>query len=320
MKLKLLGLLLCSLVYNHQSFGQRRENVYYFKNPGTKVDKVEDADFVRVVSEPDSGSTLFNVAEYYKNEKPKLVGKSSQVDPLVYEGMVISYYPSGKKQEIVNYQKGKRNGECYRYFPTGKVYLHTIYQQDDRPGMDMFIMDCIDTAGNAVVKDGIGQYVGYDGDFKRVMEQGEIKAGQKIGKWTGVTGFDQNAFTYTEDYQEGKLIAGNSVDVNNDTYTYTQRYVQPVFKGGLAAFGRYLGDGIRYPPFARTQRLEGKVVIAFVVKPDGSLDEFKVLQNPNEQMTAEAIRILKISPKWVPGVMYGKIVSVSYTVPVAFKL
>ncbi|MFD2145815.1 energy transducer TonB [Mucilaginibacter antarcticus] len=126
--------------------------------------------------------------------------------------------------------------------------------------------------------------------------------------------------TYTEDYADGRLIVGKSTDESGEAFTYMQRLIQPSFKGGLAGFGRYLGDGIRYPQLARNRREEGRVVVSFMVKTDGSLDGFKVIENPNQLMTDEAIRILKISPKWEPGVFYGKIVPVWYTVPVAFRL
>ncbi len=186
--------------------------------------------------------------------------------------------------------------------------------------MDYLIVDCMDSTGKVTVKEGVGHYIGYDGDLKRVMEQGDVKEGQRSGKWTGVTGFEKGAMSYTEDYDAGKLVSGNSTDDNGNNFTYTQRMVQPSFKGGLAGFGRYLGDGIRYPQWERQQRIQGRVVISFVVKPDGNLDDFKVIENPNDRLTAEALRILKISPKWQPGVFYGKVVRVSYTVPVAFRL
>lgn len=322
MKFKFLITAVGCLFYITQSVAQKRQNVYFLKSSGSKVDKIEDADFFRMVSEPDSGSTLYNVAEYYKNKTPKLSGKSSQVDPQVYQGQRVSYYPSGKKHEVANYKDGNKQGECYSYYKNGKLYTHILYEPTEKRNAEMgvIILDCIDTTGKVIVKDGNGYYVGYDGDFKNIDEEGEIKSGLKNGQWKGDVKRDETKLTFNEEYDAGKLITGRSVDENGISYNYTQRMVQPDFKGGLAAFGRYLADGIRYPSWAKINRTEGKVVATFVVEKDGSLGEYKIIENPNDQMSAEAIRILKISPKWSPGVFYGKIVPVSYTVPVNFKL
>jgi hypothetical protein len=316
MKIKFLISAICCLFFITQSIAQQKQNVYFLKNSGAKVDKVEDADVIRVVSEPDSGSTLYNVAEYYKNKIPKLSGKSSQVDPQVYEGLCITYYPTGKKQEVVNYKGGNRDGDAYQYYTNGKIYLHKKYI----PGHETLIIDCVDSIGKALVTDSNGYYLGFDDDFKYVTEEGQIKDGLKNGQWKGDVKRGETKLTFNEDYDAGKLISGKSVDENGVIYTYTQRMVQPTFKGGLAAFGRYLADGIRYPSWAKINHKEGKVVATFVVQDDGSLGDYKIKENPDDQMSAEAIRILKISPKWSPGVFYGKIVPVSYTVPVNFKL
>jgi len=96
---------LCCLLYFSQSFAQRR-NVYYFKNSGDKVKLLDSADFIRVVSEPDSGTKLYNVHDYYKDKKSKFIGKSSEIDPIKLEGQGMSYYPSGKKKQYANYKDG----------------------------------------------------------------------------------------------------------------------------------------------------------------------------------------------------------------------
>jgi TonB family protein len=314
MKFKFLIAAVCCLFYITQSVAQKKQNVYLLKNSGAKVDKVEDADMIRVVTEPDSGSTLYNVAEYYKNKTPKLLGKSAKVDPLSFEGLCITYYPSGKKQEVVNYKGGNRDGDAYQYYRNGKIYLHKKYI----PGKEALIIDCVDSTGKALVTDSNGYYLGFDQDFKHVTEEGTIKNGLKNGKWKG--GFEDIKLTFTEDYVDGNLIAGTSVDDNNVTNHYTKREIQPEFPGGLAAFGSYLGETIKYPYGATTNRVEGRVILKFVVERDGSLTDFEVLRDPDIRLTAEALRVLKKSPNWVPGMQYGRPVRVSYTVPVNFKL
>ena len=64
--------------------------------------------------------------------------------------------------------------------------------------------------------------------------------------------------------------------------------------------------------------MEGKVILSFVVKKDGSLTDFKVLRSLRPDYDKEALRILKASPKWLPGTQLGKPVVVAYTMPVVF--
>ncbi|MCC8425585.1 energy transducer TonB [Mucilaginibacter sp. UR6-11] len=319
MKFKFTITAICCVFCFYQGFGQK-QTVFFLKNSGEKVDKIEKADFFRAITGPDSGSTLYNVAEYYKDNKLKLISKTSNIDPLSFEGQCISYYPTGKKQEIANYHNGHKEGEYYKYYKNGKLYIHTIFEPKDQDNTVEVLMDCIDTAGKVVLKDGIGYYIGYDDDFKNVNEEGGIKAGLKNGQWKGTAKLGDDKLDFNEEYDAGKLITGKSVDAAGATYNYTQRNVQPQFKGGLGAFGQFLGSEIKYPGWARINRTQGKVLVAFVVGKDGSLGDFKIIQNPNDQMSEEAVRVLKMSPRWTPGLFYGKIARVSYTVPINFKL
>lgn len=317
MKLKSLILLILGLFCIHHSFGQKKEEVYFVKNSGALVDKLEEADYIRVFNEPDSGSTFYNVTEYYKDKTIRFVGKSSKPNIVVYEGQCRHYYPSGKKMDLANYKAGLRDGDSYEYYKNGKLYLHKTYAA----GKELLVLDCVDSTGNVLLKNGNGTHIIYNNEFKNIIEQGPIKDGLKNGEWKGETHYNpSNKLTFTEEYNAGQLVAGKSVDADGITYNYTQREIQPAFKGGLTAFGKFLGDSMRYPTWAKTNRIEGRVKVAFVVEKDGSLANYKVTETPNEEMSAEAIRILKISPKWEPGVFYGKVIRVSYIIPIAFRL
>lgn len=316
MKLKSLTLLIFGLFYIYQSFGQGKQDVYFVKNSGILVDKLEDADYIRVFSQPDSGSTFYNVTEYYKDKTIRFVGKSSKPDYVVYEGQCRHYYPTGKKMDLANYKAGLKDGDSYEYYKNGKLYLHKTYAA----GKELLVLDCVDSTGKVLLTNGNGIHIIYNNDFKDIIEQGERKDGLKNGQWKGEFKIPGTKLTFNEEWVANKLVAGKSVDENGTTYTYTESRVFPSFKGGLPAFGHFLGDVVRYPAWAKTNRIEGRVVIWFVVQPDGSLGEFKIKESPNDQMSDEAVRVLKISPKWQPGVFYGKVIPVSYTVPIAFKL
>lgn len=95
---------------------------------------------------------------------------------------------------------------------------------------------------------------------------------------------------------------------------------QPAFPGGDGGFGKYLGKAIHYPAVARENNVQGRVILTFVVEKDGSLTDIKVLRGIGSGCDEEAIRALKASPKWKPGIQNGRPVRVQFSVPVAFSL
>ncbi len=94
----------------------------------------------------------------------------------------------------------------------------------------------------------------------------------------------------------------------------------PEFPGGIDAFGKFLGDNIRYPTVDKANRTEGRVIVTFVVERNGALTNIKVVRTPTQAMGEEAVRVLSLSPAWKPGYQKGKVVRVSYTIPISFKL
>ena len=94
----------------------------------------------------------------------------------------------------------------------------------------------------------------------------------------------------------------------------------PKFIGGEEARMKFLKDNIVYPSIARNAGIEGKVVISFVVEPDGRLSNFEVARGTSPSLDAEALRVAKLMPKWEAGKQRGKAVRVKYTMPISFSL
>jgi TonB family protein len=305
------------------SFSQKRYNGYLFKNSGQEVSTRDSADYTRIVSEPDSGEFLFNVSEFYMNGQPKFIGMTSKVEPLRLEGQSISYYASGKKQEIANYVNGIRRGDAFCYFPNGKPYTHIKYLSLNEyvEGRDKYtVVSCNDSTGKILVNDGNGYYTGYDADFKFIKEEGDIKDGLKNGKWKGRQIVKGGSLSFNEEYNEGKLVYGRSVYQNKKTYLYTNREELPQYKNGLDAFYHFIADHLQYPDRAKKDNITGRVYVAFIVEADGSIADVKVTQSPSSDLSAEARRVVKSTPNWIPGKQFGIPVRVQYTVPISFTL
>ncbi len=105
----------------------------------------------------------------------------------------------------------------------------------------------------------------------------------------------------------------------NENAIFTTVEVNPEFpNGGMSAFTKFLSKNYKYPAMAREQGVSGRVIMAFVVEKDGTLTDIKVLRDLGMGTGEEAVRLLKTSPRWKPGIQNGRPVRVAYTLP--FKL
>lgn len=106
----------------------------------------------------------------------------------------------------------------------------------------------------------------------------------------------------------------------NDGIIYRSVEQMPRFPGGEAALMKYINSHINYPTAAAMNKIEGNVVVQFVVKKDGSIGEVKVVRSVEKNLDREAVRVIKSLPKFTPGRQNGEAVNVWYTLPVPFKL
>ena len=90
--------------------------------------------------------------------------------------------------------------------------------------------------------------------------------------------------------------------------------------GGMPGLMKYLGANIKYPEEAKKNKIEGRVIIQFVVAKDGSIKDATILRSVSPELDAEALRVINAMPNWKPGMQKGEPVNVKFTIPVTFKL
>ena len=126
---------------------------------------------------------------------------------------------------------------------------------------------------------------------------------QAIGKFSPeIMGEVQNATTANEDTIYGK------VDKNAE------------YPGGTEALMKFMMTNLKYPETCRKEGIQGRVVIKFVVNTDGSIVDMEEVRSPHADLTAEAMRIIKMMPKWTPATVGGKTVRSRFFLPVMFWL
>ena len=178
-----------------------------------------------------------------------------------------------------------------------------------------------------------------DGKFQLSVKEGDVLAVSYVGLQTQFLPVKGNANLVVwmkEDVQsmEEMVVTGmaqdgvgaKSVDVPNDKpivqegEIFTVVEEMPQFPGGMGEAMRFLAKNIRYPAESQKAKIEGRVIVQFVVKEDGKVSDVKVVRSVSPDLDAEAIRVVSMMPEWIPGKQRGKAVSVKYTMPIMFRL
>ena len=125
-------------------------------------------------------------------------------------------------------------------------------------------------------------------------------------------------------FMGGILNATAQENINNDKITKEDTTVSvleyPEFPGGEDSLLMFLYENIVYPEKARIKGKEGRVMVGFIVEPDGRLTNFTILESVHPLLDNEALRVVKMMPKWKPGKKDGKFVRVQFQLPVRFVL
>ncbi len=94
----------------------------------------------------------------------------------------------------------------------------------------------------------------------------------------------------------------------------------PTFPGGTDALMKFLSENVKYPEQAEKNSIQGRVVCKFAVGEDGSISDIMVAKSVHPLLDAEAVRVIGLMPKWIPGKQIGKPSKMNYTLPITFRL
>lgn len=94
----------------------------------------------------------------------------------------------------------------------------------------------------------------------------------------------------------------------------------PQFPGGPLEFIKWLTRNLKYPPQAQSARLQGKVVAEFIVNTDGSITDVRITKSLSKPCDDEALRVLRMMPRWTPGIENDKPCRTKVCIPIIFRL
>jgi TonB family protein len=94
----------------------------------------------------------------------------------------------------------------------------------------------------------------------------------------------------------------------------------PKFRGGQDSLNSFFARTLKYPALAQENKVEGKVIVKFVVTKKGEIAYAKVVTGVSPELDKEALRVVNLMPRWIPGKQKGTPVNVMFTLPVNFSL
>lgn len=109
-----------------------------------------------------------------------------------------------------------------------------------------------------------------------------------------------------------------TIEEDNTIYLVTTEEAQ--FPGGADSLAAFIKRNLQYPIQAKENNISGKAYVSFVVEKDGSLTDVKVAAEIGGGCGNEAVRIVKLMPKWIPAKQYGANVRCQMVIPIEFAL
>ena len=117
-----------------------------------------------------------------------------------------------------------------------------------------------------------------------------------------------------------KTIVKDTVKSNKNDIVFDEYETMPIFPGGDQALLDFIYKNLKYPDSAIKDKIEGRVILRFVITKIGEVDKIEIARSLQPDCDKEAIRVVKMLPKFVPGTDHGKPESRLYILPVTFKL
>jgi TonB family protein len=146
--------------------------------------------------------------------------------------------------------------------------------------------------------------------------------GYIIGKLGGKKQERENRGWFISQYGPNRttLTAAAAPTVSKSSKVYEVVEEMPSFPGGKPAIAAYIAKTVKYPGPCFDNKIQGRVVCRFTVTKEGTVKDIVVTKSVDPLLDKEAIRVISLMPRWIPGKHNGARVDAKYTLPVTFRL
>jgi len=303
-----------------------------------KICPADEAVFLRkVIKQGD----LWHVEDYYANEKKEeMEGDYLDSALTLGDGMFYWYYPNGKFKGKGRYANGKKQGAWRHYYENGSLEDSGFYKSGVPCKLAYKWHENGKIAMNGIYDDsgnGTGTETFYDDDGTMDSYGKFVNGYKKDSTWTYF--FKNGKLAAKEYYSAGKMqkmdyynregildstVAimdkpGDTDRVDEDEIVYAHTMLMPFSPYNI---NEYLSKNINYPDEAREHDIEGRIDVKFIIDEEGNINDVKSMlhQELRTSLENEAVRVVKIMPKWNPGRLHNRPVKVYFVLPVSFKL
>lgn len=295
---------------------QKKQNVYYLRN-GLRIADKDSADLIRVVQEPDSGSTLYNFIELYPDGTKKAQGTVSEFYPNLYhQGPLLSFNKNGSRKSVEEYVNDKVVGRGFYYFENGRLEKSIEYVPLPHSEVKMKLIDLADSSGHVMVKDGNGHALVQLSPPSLWQEEGDYVDGEKHGLWA--TKNPTGDSSYKETFDHGKFKVGESL-IQGISYTYKVIDEPAKCEKGMTVFYNNVETSLSKSLRVHFDHVYGKVFISFTIEPDGSLSNQRLDRSLDPRLDKIALLAIDTGLKWIPGRQHGIFVSTKFNIPIGFS-
>lgn len=138
----------------------------------------------------------------------------------------------------------------------------------------------------------------------------------KKGNGVNVAGSERQS----ETERQTTALPPVAVDENDNPLDLRVVEALPEFPGGMVEFMKWLTKTLKYPVLAQQQKIQGRVLVSFIINKDGTLSDAKIVASVSPELDREALRVVRMMPKWKAGEYHGKPCRTYFRIPIVFKL
>jgi TonB family protein len=283
-----------STVTLHLEFEFTDDTPIVFRVDSKVVSREEYMDYMEKYSGTDNYSAISRKNQILDGEKVHIVEFYTQ--DIYDEPEIPAEFPGG-----IN--------ALYKYISDNLKYPKlAVERKIEGKSIVRFIVDKDGTVSNVEIKE----------SFNAECDAEAVRVIKSLPKFTPAKqGGKQVGMYYTIPIMFALQSQGTEM-VQEEIFTTIEQ--NPEFPGGINALHKFIGENLKYPKAAVERKIEGRTVIQFIVEKDGSVSTAKVLRGFDAECDAEAARVIKSLPKFIPGKQNGKPVRVYYVIPISFKL
>ena len=333
-------LLTLFLINSQASFAKKDTTIFYCNKELKKTSKKRAAYYAKVFQLKDG---TFGFKQFDFRNNLYLTGSCLDKKMTHKQGAFIYYNLSGNKDKSGFYENNQATGEWKYFANNGTVLEIGNYKNNERSGEWNFFNDSGKKRKRVNYMKGKydGNYLAWDNDT--LIAQGQYRNDLKEGNWkywysNGTTDsegtyfnnkrhniwqfyFETGELSATEVYSNGEAIKIEWYDIEGTPVTPQEPLEQdPSFPGGNKAMSSFIAENINYPELAREMGEQGIIYISYTVEAGGTLSNFRIRKGVSMSLDQEALRVVKLMPKWIPGIDHGRNANTEFTIPIHFRL